>query len=240
MRMSVDGLSSEPSLVTGGAWRDAGADAPSQSGPRRRMPEIMPRQFGGRWTTARMPTRRREDSEMMAEYTFTLIIQGDVDAHLNELFEAGCDDATFGSVDGVHHADFDRDAPTLLDAIASAIRDVESIPGLRVLHIEPDDLVTASEIAARLGRTRESIRLLIAGERGRGDFPPPVSHLRSKHRLWRWADVALWAGQSDSDMAQEARLLAATNAALELRSAVAGLPDEARAFVQQLEQAHAS
>jgi hypothetical protein len=38
----------------------------------------------------------------------------------------------------------------------------------------------------------------------------------------------------------EARLLAATNAALELRSAVAGLLDEARAFVQQLEQAHAS
>lgn len=176
----------------------------------------------------------------MAEYSFTLIIQGDVDARLDDLFDAGCDDATFGAVDGVQYADFERDAPTLLDAIASAIRAVELVPGLRVMHIEPDDLVTASEIATRLGRTRESIRLLIAGERGAGDFPPPVSHLRSKHRLWRWADVAMWAGLADSSMAQEARLLAATNAALELRSTIATLPDNARTFLRQLEQARAS
>ena len=88
----------------------------------------------------------------MAEYNFTLILDGDVENHLDELFEAGCDDATFGTVDGVHYADFDREASSLAEAIASAIDDVESVPGLRVRRVEPDDLVTASEIAGRLQR----------------------------------------------------------------------------------------
>ena len=94
----------------------------------------------------------RKSSKKMAEYNFTLILDGDVENHLDELFEAGCDDATFGTVDGVHYADFDREASSLAEAIASAIDDVESVPGLRVRRVEPDDLVTASEIAGRLQR----------------------------------------------------------------------------------------
>lgn len=79
------------------------------------------------------------------EYSFTVIVDGDVDTRIDELFEDGCDDATFGTVDGVRYADFDREAPTPLAALSSAIRDIESIPGLRVVRVEPDDLVTAAE-----------------------------------------------------------------------------------------------
>ncbi len=171
----------------------------------------------------------------MPEYQFTLVIHGDVDSRLDDLFERGCDDATFGTVDGIHYADFDRDAPTLVHAMNSAIAAIESVSGLRVARIEPDDLVSASEIAQRLGRTRESVRLLIAGERGPGNFPPPVSHLHSKHRLWRWSDVAAWVFRSDEQATQQARLVAAANAALELRATVETLPEDARAFIAHLE-----
>lgn len=164
----------------------------------------------------------------MFEYSFTLVIDGDVEPHIDELFEAGCDDATFGSVDGVYYADFDREAETLGRAISSAMTDVESVSGLVVRRVEPDDLVTMAEIAERLDRTRESVRLLVAGERGAGDFPAPVSHLRSRNRLWRWSDVAEWAGEASSDEVSCARLIAAFNAALELRDKAPDLPEEDR------------
>ena len=64
------------------------------------------------------------------------------------MFEAGCGDATFGSIDGVHYATFDREAETLGEATSSAIAGVESVGGLRVRRIEP---VTASEIAGGEG-----------------------------------------------------------------------------------------
>ncbi len=70
----------------------------------------------------------------MIEHTFTLGIAGDVDAKLDALFEAGCDDATFGSINGVHYAVFDREALTFEAAVASAIRDIESVPGLHAWH----------------------------------------------------------------------------------------------------------
>lgn len=170
----------------------------------------------------------------MFEYSFTLVIEGDVEPRLDEIFEAGCDDATFGSVDGVHYADFDREAETLGRAISSALANVESVSGLVVRRVEPDDLVTMSEIAERLDRSRESVRLLIAGERGAGDFPAPVSHLRSRNRLWRWSDVAEWAGEASSVDVDYARLIAAFNAALELRTKVPDLPEEARDTLSSL------
>lgn len=176
----------------------------------------------------------------MPEYSFSVVIDGDVDARLDDLFEAGCDDATFGAVDGVQYADFDRTAPTLVQAVASALSAIESVPGLRVVRVEPEELVTAAEIAERLGRTRESVRLLIAGERGPGCFPAPVSHLRTRNRLWRWSDVAAWAGTLSATTLMEARLLAAVNAALELRTVAPELPEDARSFVASLEHAQAS
>jgi hypothetical protein len=168
-----------------------------------------------------MPARTRE---RRATYAFTLVLEG-VDVHdpanLDTWFEAGCDDATFGDVDGVGYADFSREASSRRAAILGAIRDVESSVGRPVVvRVEPDEFVSASDIAARLGRTRESVRLLIAGERGPGAFPAPVSHLRSRGRIWRWADVARWTNERLGDAVQDAdaaTLIAALNDALDLR-----------------------
>lgn len=168
----------------------------------------------------------------MTEHHFTLIIDGDVDAHIDELFAAGCDDATFGSIDNTQYAEFDREADSPAHAIITAINDVESVKGLRVTRVEPNELVTISEIAARLGRSRESVRLLATGQRGAGAragqraFPAPVSHLRTRNKLWRWTDIAAWDGRlSPADVAAS-RVLIAANAALELRNQFSELPGD--------------
>lgn len=105
---------------------------------------------------------------------------------------------------------------------------------MHVLRVEPDALVTMSEIADRLGRSRESVRLLVAGVRGAGDFPPPISHLRTRNRLWRWSEVAAWAGVLTDEQSAEAALLAAVNAALELRRVAPTLPKRERALLAEL------
>ena len=95
------------------------------------------------------------------------------------------------------------------------------------------DLVTAAEVAERLGRSRESVRLLIAGKRGSGRFPAPVSHLRARNRLWRWSDIAAWAGANADELAR-ARLIAALNAALELRNTAPQLSEDVRSLVRSV------
>jgi hypothetical protein len=168
-----------------------------------------------------MPARTRRDH---STHEFSLIVEG-VDvlepANLDAWFEAGCDDATFGEIDGVGYADFSRAARSMFEAILSAIADIErALPVARVIRVEPDELVSASDIAARLHRSRESVRLLIAGERGPGGFPAPVSHLRSRGRIWRWVEVSRWAAEqlgADVLGIEDATFVAALNDTLDLR-----------------------
>ncbi|HKX15880.1 MAG TPA: hypothetical protein VJN19_11840 [Propionibacteriaceae bacterium] len=133
----------------------------------------------------------------MAEWTFRLTLAGIelTDEQLDALFEAGCDDATFSlERDGTVLGLFDREAETQDDAVLSAITNVEGAGiGARVLRVDQDDdWLTASEIAGRTGRTRQSIGLLIRGDRGPGGFPLPAARRGSHNPLWRWSEVAAW------------------------------------------------
>lgn len=173
----------------------------------------------------------------MNEYQFTLVIAGDLDREevIDALFEVGCDDATFGSVDHVGYGDFVREASTLAEAVRSAIEQVEEVPGLRVHRVEPDDLVTMKEIAERMGRSRESVRLLIKGARGPGGFPPPVSHLKARSRLWRWSEVAAWTQHLATPVdPRAAALIAMVNAALTLRENASRVEHTERELVAAL------
>lgn len=168
----------------------------------------------------------------MNTYDFMLILEGaDITdlAHVNALYEAGCDDALFGTTAGVQYGHFSREAPSVSDAIFSAIEQVENaVPGLQVVRVEPDELVTAAEIGKRTGRSRESIRLLSQGKRGAGDFPFPAMLLSNKQPLWRWSDVAAWfekSGAVTPETVRESHFLAALNGALELRHAMPHLDD---------------
>ncbi len=102
---------------------------------------------------------------------------------LDALYEAGCDDATVGLGGWQSEVDFDREAPSLLHAIVTAIADVERADAT-VLRVEPDPVVWASAIAERMGRTRQSVDMLIKGQRGPGEFPQPISRT-ARNPLWR-------------------------------------------------------
>jgi len=159
-------------------------------------------------------------------HSFTLLLSGpDVteESVADALFEAGCGDALFGQRDSIQYADFDRKSVSLAAAVSSAIEEVESVPGMRVLRVEPDELVTATVIAERVGRTRESVRLLIEGKRGPGGFPAPLAWVDAKTRLWQWSDVARWFSESlgrETELGEGAAFLAAVNAALDLRNRI--------------------
>ena len=158
----------------------------------------------------------------MPVHNFTLIVDGPdlQDASLiDAVFEAGCDDAAIGRIDGIQYVDFDREAVTLDQAILSAVADLERIDGVHVVRIADAGLVSMADISSRIGRTREGVRLLITGARGPGGFPPPITDPRSRYRLWRWSDVALWLTRNLGEELSGAddEILAAFNAGLELR-----------------------
>ena len=158
----------------------------------------------------------------MANFQFTLIVDGPdlQDAALIDLlFDAGCDDATIGRIDGVQFVDFDREADAIDDAILSAVDDLEKVQGVHVIRIGDAGLASLADIAARLDRTRESVRLLVSGARGPGGFPKPVTDPRSRYRLWRWSEVAHWFKEHRGQLPpiRDDEAMALYNAALEFR-----------------------
>ena len=134
----------------------------------------------------------------MKSYDFTLVFDylpaELTDDDLDAFYEAGGGDALFGQSAGVFDADFSREAADILEALVSAIDVIETAGvGAVVLRVEPDDLVSLGDIAERTGRTNESIRLLVNGQRGPGDFPLPATRVGTgRSRLWRWAEVVAW------------------------------------------------
>lgn len=96
-------------------------------------------------------------------HSFTIFFEGvDVldDEQFDALYEAGCDDALFGVRDGAHYGAFDREADSFSEALAGAVRDVTAaLPGLRIVRIEPDELVTMAAIAKRSGLSRANATL---------------------------------------------------------------------------------
>lgn len=172
----------------------------------------------------------------MIEWSFRLVLAGVelTDADLDALYEAGCDDATFSRErDGSVFAIFDRETDSAEKAIISALDDVARAGvGARTLCVLSDeDWLTATEIAERVGRTRQSIGQLVRGERGPGGFPAPVARQGSTNPLWNWADVAGWfRGYDPGAVTQNSPgispdFLAAVNDLLDLRERRRGNPD---------------
>ena len=81
-------------------------------------------------------------------FSFSMTIEGaDIlgETAQEALFEAGCDDATFGVSGGVQTAEFDREASDFSEAVASAIRAIEStVSGARVVEVHREQDVAAA------------------------------------------------------------------------------------------------
>ncbi len=76
----------------------------------------------------------------MQPYEFDIHLKGLselTDDHADALFTAGCDDGTPASCDGTAWIHFDRAAPSLEEAIRSAVAQVRAA-GLQVSKIELD------------------------------------------------------------------------------------------------------
>lgn len=113
-------------------------------------------------------------------------------------------------------------APSLAAAVAAAVRCTE-VAGLRVWRVDGTDLVTLAEIARRVGRCRETVRLWSTGELGPGGFPPPLNPGRAT-AIYSWSEIVPWltgpadrcAALADRDLAGP--VLAAAELALRLRA----------------------
>ncbi|GMR08732.1 MAG: DNA-binding protein [Gammaproteobacteria bacterium] len=131
----------------------------------------------------------------MSEYEFTLTFNLandiDEDSLLDTLFGHGCDDALVGTgTAGRVALDFSREAPHAMQALESAIQNVESaLPGAALIEVKPD-LVGVSDIAAAMGCSRQNIYKFYV-KRFTSHFPDPV--YAGKNPLWHFFDVVLWA-----------------------------------------------
>jgi hypothetical protein len=76
----------------------------------------------------------------MTTYEFDVVLHGVsevTDEHADALFAAGCDDGTRASCEGASWVHFDREAPSLEEAIRSAVSQARAA-GLEVSKIELD------------------------------------------------------------------------------------------------------
>jgi hypothetical protein len=134
----------------------------------------------------------------MKTHEFTIVARGlSLDEKAaDRFFEAGCDDATVSIQKGVIILEFDREAKSFFHALRSAIENVEAA-GAEVVHIEPDHLVSLSDIANRAGITRAAVSNYAKGSRGK-DFPAPVARVTTESPLWDWVEVARWLHRNGS------------------------------------------
>ena len=152
----------------------------------------------------------------MSEYDFTLILSGITDftdEQVDSLFEAGCDDATVAQRNGRVYMTFSRKSSSMIEAIISAIVNINKANiGAGVLRVDTCSLVNQSEIARRLGVSRQCAENYVNGKRLAG-FPAPACNIIEGQPLYFWCEVAYWACQnsllspSENRAAQEIAIL---------------------------------
>lgn len=128
------------------------------------------------------------------EYTFTLKYQLadddlDLDALVERLGAAGCDDALVGiGQPGRLALEFTRQAANAEEAVRSALTDVRrAAPSARLIEVAPD-LVGLTDVAEIVGVSRQNMRKLMLAHPS--SFPAPVHE--GSASIWHLADVLSW------------------------------------------------
>src|SRR5712675_2523708 len=154
----------------------------------------------------------------MKTFEFSIIASGldpEAEDFADRFFNAGCDDATLSFQKGHIILDFAREVDSIDAAIVSAVGSVAAA-GAKVDRVEPDPLVSLSDIASRTGMSRAAMTQYSKGQRGK-NFPSPVARVTSDSPLWDWATVAKWLfrhGKLTREMAIEAEAVKAANEAI--------------------------
>ena len=129
----------------------------------------------------------------MPTYDLTIVASGldpDVDDLKARLFEAGCSDVAISVQKGAIMLTFHRQAKSFLHALVGAV-DAAQRAGAIVERVEPDHLVSLTDIARRSGVTQAAIYNYSMGKRAL-HFPYPVARVSTDFPLWDWVAVARW------------------------------------------------
>jgi hypothetical protein len=131
---------------------------------------------------------------------------------------------------------FSRDAEDAIQAVVSAVRDVEAA-GIKVTGVV-EDRVTAAEIAENAKVTTAAVRYWITGERGPGNFPEPIVE-RGRNNVFSWAEVSAWLawaklGDVDHIAAETAKACLIVDAAVTVRNGLRELPRHNRPLILEL------
>lgn len=128
------------------------------------------------------------------EYVFTLKYRlaaedCDLDAIVERLGEAGCDDATVGvGQPGRIALFFSREGESAFEALLSALGDIKQVvPSARLAEAGPD-FVGLTDVAEVAGVSRQNMRKLMLSHAI--DFPPPVHE--GSASVWHLSDVLDW------------------------------------------------
>lgn len=125
-----------------------------------------------------------------------------------------------------------RDASAAVIALADAL--TECCPSAVAIRVD-QDLVAVPDIAERVGRSRESIRLLADAKRGPGGFPDPIGVVGDGIRIWPWAAVAEWfataLGHESNERGISPEEAAAVDAVLASRNRRVNSPDEVQVAI---------
>ena len=155
----------------------------------------------------------------MKTFEFSVIASGldpNAEDFETRFYNSGCDDALVSFQKGHTIIDFAREAETFAEAVASALENVAAT-GAHIDRLEPDPLVSLSEIANRAKMTRAAITNYHKGHRCEG-FPAPVARITSESPLWDWASVAKWLARNNKlprAVAIEAEIVRQANSAVE-------------------------
>lgn len=121
-----------------------------------------------------------------------------------------------GLREGIGSVTVRRQAPSLAEAATSAVRDLETA-GLRPTRIVTGDWVTLADVASRIGRSREIVRLWSVGRQGPGGFPPPLNP-GCETSFYSWAEIRFWLRRRMGyELPDGEPVLVAVNLALQLR-----------------------
>jgi hypothetical protein len=181
----------------------------------------------------------------MTGHEFMLKLNREVtDDEIEALYEAGCSDAGIETGPLGTVMDFTRAAPSLPEALVSAVRDIEKVSGLRAVGVMCDNMVTLAQIAERAGVSREAVRLWATGQRRNGGFPAPDFKTPAGEKIWDWQAVSSWL--VDHNPASRpmrsytfnvrTRTLCTADRVLAARAALEAEPDEIREELETLLQ----
>jgi predicted DNA-binding transcriptional regulator AlpA len=127
----------------------------------------------------------------MKTYSFHLIVNnGNISEETADKIYEISNDCIIGGHFGANIITFDREGESFVEAVESAVKQVESIENLCVVRIEPDNIVSVDDICRRLQTTHIDFYKLSSNKK---PFPKPIYNLMGDHVLWNWYEIVQWA-----------------------------------------------